>query len=141
MGAFWSAGSLPPWAWVALGAALAAPLVAVGRRLPERTERVGWAVGVVVAALIYVGFTLARSAPALAVAFEAGGVAVFGAIAGLGLRDRRWLAVAWLLHPLWDGLHHPGGFAYGPEWYVWACLAFDVVVGVSLLANGTRGRA
>ena len=132
---------LPPLAWVLLGAALAVPFVALGRRLPGRLERAVWAVGLFVAASVYVAFALARSAPAVAIAFEVGGVALFTALAGLGPRDRRWLGAAWLLHPVWDGLHHPGGFAHGPEWYVWACLSFDTVAGLALLANGTRGRA
>ncbi len=132
---------LPPLAWITLGVVLAVPLVVIGRKLPDRVERVGWIVGLFVAASVYVAFALARSAPPLAVAFEVGGVVLFTGLAGLGLRDRRWLGAAWLLHPVWDWMHHPGGFAYGPEWYAWACLAFDVVVGLSLLANGTRGRA
>ena len=127
--------SPPPLAWIAVGALLAVPFVVVGRRLPDRTERVGWVVGMAVAAGAYVAFALARSAPTLAVAFEAGGVVVSGAVAGLGLRDRRWLAAAWLLHPVWDGLHAPGGFALAPEEYVWLCLGFDVAVGLSLLRH------
>ena len=126
--------SLPPPAWVALGVLLAAPLAVVGRRLPDRAERVGWIMGLFVVASAYVAFALARSAPPLATGFEIGGVALFTGVAGLGLRDRRWLAAAWLLHPVWDGLHT--GFATAPGWYVWLCLGFDGVVGLSLL----RGR-
>lgn len=78
--------------------------------------------------------------PALDV--EVGGVVAYGALASLGLRwDRRWLAAGGLLHPAWDGLHHPSGFAYGPAWYAWLCLSFDVVVGVWLLVNATRRTA
>ncbi len=133
--------SLTPLAWLALGATLAALYILIGRRLDGRAEPMWWASGLVVAASIYVGFALARGAPPVATAFEVGGVVAYGGLAGLGLRDRRWLAAGWLLHPVWDGLHRPGGFALAPEWYVWACLSFDVVVGLWLVANVTRPRA
>ena len=120
--------------WFLLGAALATAYVAVGRRLGVREARAWWAGGLVVAAALYVAFAVARGAPPLAILFEAGGVVVYGAFAWRGLRgDLRWAAAGWLLHPLWDyALHRPGGFALAPEWYVWLCLSFDVVVGLAL---------
>ena len=97
----------------------------------------GWAVGLIAtAALIYVGFAVARGAPPLAVAFEAGGAArVRGRSAPGGCRgDRRWLAAGWLLHPAWDLLHVPGRVSrWRRRAYVWLCLGFDVVVGLALL--------
>ena len=121
-------------AWVAAGALAAGALVWSGRRLPETVERRGWALGLVAAALVYLALALARDAPLLATAFEAGGVAVFGVLAALGAaRGRRWLAAGWLLHAAWDGLHLPGHLAFAPEEYAWLCLAFDVVAGLALL--------
>ncbi len=124
--------------WVLLGVALAIPYVGVGRRLTGRRARVWWAGGLVVAALVYVAFAVARGAPPLALAFEAAGVVGYGMFAWLGLRGHAgWLAAGWLLHPLWDvGLHT--GFALAPAWYVWACLGFDVVVGVWLYLDAVR---
>ncbi|WP_420455003.1 hypothetical protein [Rubrivirga sp.] len=124
--------------WLALGAAGGALFVGVGRRRTGRAARVWWAGGLVVVTLAYVGFAVARSAPPLALAVEAVGVVAYGACAGLGLRGHRgWLAAGWLLHPLWDvGLH--AGVALAPAWYVWACLGFDAVVGVSLYASAVR---
>ena len=121
-------------AWVLTGALAAGALAWVGRQLAESVERSGWALGLMVAALVYLGLALARDAPLLATAFEAGGVAVFGVLAALGAaRGRRWLAAGWLLHPAWDGLHLPGHLAFAPEEYVWLCLSFDVVAGLALL--------
>ena len=133
--------------WIAFGVALSVPYVLVGRALAARAgrtaaraggaDRAWWWGGLVVAALAYVGFALARSAPPLAVLFEAGGVVAYGALGWLGVRgDLRWLAGAWLLHAVWDlGLHGPGGFALAPAWYVWACVGFDLVVGGVLLVT------
>lgn len=127
--------------WLLLGAVLAAAYLALGYRLGARAARAWWSGGLVLAAALYVGFAVARSAPALAVLFELGGVALYGALAWRGLRgDLRWTAAGWMLHVLWDvGLHGPGGVAFAPLWYVWACLSFDVVVGVVLGRRATRG--
>ncbi|MGB3542250.1 DUF6010 family protein [Rubrivirga sp.] len=124
----------PAVLWLGLGVVLAIPYILAGRRLGDGGTR-WWMLGLIVAALVYVGFAVARSAPPMAIAFEAGGVFLYGAIAANGLRgDVRWIGAAWLLHPVWDiGLHHPGGFAYAPTEYVLLCSTFDVVVGVYLL--------
>jgi hypothetical protein len=41
-----------------------------------------------------------------------------------------WLALGYLLHPLWDfGVHHIGpGWTFAPPPYVIACISFDWVV-------------
>ena len=119
--------------WLLLGALLAVPYVAVGRRRRGRAARAWWAGGLVGAALVYVAFALAAGEGVL---LELGGLALYGAMAAVGLRGHRgWFAAGWLLHPLWDlGLHLGGGVA--PEWYVWVCLAFDAVAGVWLWARG-----
>ena len=120
--------------YLLLGALLAVPYVAVGRRQRGRQARAWWAGGLVVAALIYVGFASASGAGPGALAVEVGGVVVYGLFAALGLRGYRgWLAAGWLLHPVWDLAVGAGGVA--PEWYVWACLAFDGIVGGYLLVR------
>lgn len=128
----------PVWLWLLLGVVLAVPYLRVGQRLRGRRGRVWWAGGLVIAALLYVAFALAAGASGGALAVEVGGVLLYGVPAALGLRGHRgWLAAGWLLHPLWDlGLHGAGGVA--PEWYVWACLSFDLVVGASLWRGVSR---
>ncbi len=125
-------------AWVVLGAGLAVPYLLVGLRQTGRAARVWWAAGLVAVALVYVALAAARGAPPLAVAFELGGVVVYGVFAWLGLRGSLgWLSAGWLLHSVWDvGLHT--GFALAPAWYVWACLGFDVVVGLTLYGRAVR---
>ena len=57
----------------------------------------------------------------------------------LGLRgwkgSAKWLALGWLLHPVWDfGVHHLGpGRSFAPLSYVFPCIAFDWVVAAYIL--------
>lgn len=94
-------------------------------------ERRVLAVGLVAAALIYVALAAGR-APVIWLGVELLGVAVFAAIALLGLRHSPWwLASGWAVHPAWDlGLHLylRGGPAFTPRWYTLACLSFDLAV-------------
>ena len=95
--------------WLLLGLILGAAFVAVARSRGRDETRVV-ALGLVVAATVYVGF----------------------AVAGAG--------AGWTLHAGWDvGLHLVGGgAAFAPEGYVVLCLAFDLVV-AGYVAFG-RGR-
>lgn len=89
------------------------------------------ALGLVVAAVVYVGFALWYGAAPHWLLLEGAGVAVYGAFAWLGLRQSvYWLAVGWALHVGWDvGLHLSGtGAAHAPEAYVWICVSFDLLV-------------
>ena len=95
-----------------------------------------WAVGLVVAAMIYVGFAIAAQASAHWLLIECLGLLVYGSLAILGLRRGvGWLAVGWLLHPLWDlALHFwQAGAEFTPGWYALACLSFDLLVGAKIL--------
>ena len=136
--------------YLVLGLVGAALYVAVGWRRPLGW----WAAGLAVAAGVYVAFALARGAWAEA-GVEVLGVLLYGGVAAIGGRRRaRWMVAAgWARHPLWDlGVHlqtsvlMPArgevvavGLGLGaPEWYVWACLSFDLVVGAVLLLGASR---
>ncbi len=91
-----------------------------------QAERASWALYLLLAALIYVGF--AWSAPRAWMHIELGGVVAYGSLAWLGYRyDRRLLALGWLLHAAWDAVVHSSGTPFVPEWYRWACLSFDLI--------------
>lgn len=119
------------WAfWFVFGLVVAAIFIVGARRLGLRGERRLLALGLVVAALVYVGFAVVWAGGAWIVV-ELGGVIIFAGLAVLGLnRSPMSLAVGWGLHPVWDaGLHLMGaGAAFAPAWYVVACLSFDLLV-------------
>ena len=118
--------------WVLLGVSGGAAFAWLSRQRPLAW----WATGLVVAAVVYVAFALARGDLGHAV-LEASGVALYGTVAWAGVRQRRagLVAAAWALHPAWDLGVHLGLGLPAPAWYVWACLSFDVVVGLALVAR------
>jgi hypothetical protein len=124
------------------GAVVALPLVLFARARSGE-DRI-YAQGLLVAALIYVGFVLAATAGLGALVIEFVGVAVFGAVAWLGLRRSvLWLAAGWAAHVGWDLLLHPlTASGYAPAWYVRACIGFDLVVAawIALRPDSETGR-
>ena len=126
--------------WLVLGIVLGAGFLVFARRQGVQGERRLLAVGLVVAALIYVGFAVAW-ADAVWMMIELGGVLVFTGLAVLGLkRSALSLAVGWALHPAWDvGLHLVGaGAAFAPAWYAVACISFDLLVAAYIIARFRR---
>ena len=127
-----------------LGAALALALVGLARRCPPWRERRIYAVGLVIAALVYVGFGAAGGAGAQWLALETLGLLLYGAAAWAGLRGRPWLlALGWAAHVGWDVLLHLGGAGseYTPHWYPWLCVSFDLVIAGAVLESSRRGAA
>ena len=120
-------------------------VVAVSRWAPSATRT--FAVGLVVAAVIYPLFAVFAGASGAWIGAELVGVLVFGGLALPALvtgRTRRTaaalVAVGWGLHPLWDVLLHIGavggfpdapGVAHVPSWYPPACATFDWVVALA----------
>ena len=125
---------------LALGYALALLYLRSRRSLSPHRQPVFWATGLVVATALYIVFALLADAPFPVLAREAGGTLLFITLAWVSTRKpvsrQRWLAAGWLLHPLWDlGAHH--GSAHAPDWYMWACLSFDLVVGIALATSAS----
>lgn len=118
---------------IVLGAALGSVLVLLAGQhgsAPARTL----ALGLLVAALIYLGFALA--APSLhRLPLEAAGVALFAALAWLGVRRSLWwLVLGWVAHVAWDvGLHLDRPQDVVGPWYPLLCVGFDLVVAGYLL--------
>ena len=115
--------------WVLIGAVLGASLVGTAR-WRRRTEIDLLALGLFIAALIYVVFAAADWRP-LWFLVEVAGLAIFGAFAVLARRNSSlWLTLGWGLHTLWDILLHGlvEGTEFVPRWYVWFCVGFDLVV-------------
>ncbi len=82
----------------------------------------------VVAAFIYLGFAFIWGST-FWLGVEALGVALYAMFIPLSTRyTLYWLALGWLLHPLWDlCLHLYGsGSHVVPHWYAIACVSFDL---------------
>jgi len=130
---------------LALGAvAAAAPIAWLHSKRPQARQRF-WAVALLVAALIYVGFAVVGAGagtiedPPHVLGYEGLGVMVYGALGALGMRRPKALAVGWALHVLWDlGHRHE---VWVPEWYVAACLSFDLVVAGALVWQARNSEA
>jgi hypothetical protein len=131
-------------AWIAAGAVAGGLSVwwnaMQADRLRERYPKYevqSWALFLVGAAVIYVGFAVFNGASARWTSVELAGVAAYGLVAWVGAS--RWpvlVGVGWLLHMLWDQVLHPGGSpGFVPSWYPALCLGFDVCVGAALIAR------
>ncbi len=127
--------------WILLGFIGAIAFLALIRVRPKH-ESLALAVGLVVAALIYVSFAASGDASQPWIAVEVAGIGIYGGLAALGLRySNWWLMLGWMVHPLWDiGLHLVGeGAAFTPAWYTTTCASFDLLV-AAYIAGVQLGR-
>lgn len=108
--------------------------VLAARRAGPRRELNTYAAGLVLAALIYLGFAAAGGAVLGWVALESGGLLLFSAAALLGIRGKVWaLALGWAAHSAWDLLlHGQAGAAFVPEWYPAVCAGFDLALALCI---------
>ena len=105
----------------------AAAALAFGKLAGMQPRLIG--LGLVIAAIIYVGFAAVGHPAWLGIEFI--GVLIYGVFTWLGLRKNLiWLAIGWALHMLWDvALHSTGtGASFTPGWYVAACIGFDLAI-------------
>ena len=112
-----------------LGVISCGVLIFLARRLSPKRELRLYAVSLIIAALIYVGFTAQGVAPAWLI-LELAGLIVFTLLAWLGLKfSALILALAWAAHAAWDVfLHKLLDVAFVPDWYPLVCVAFDLLL-------------
>ncbi|HKY28326.1 MAG TPA: DUF6010 family protein [Pyrinomonadaceae bacterium] len=112
-----------------IGVILAIGFILLARRSVNFTkEKRILAVGLVVAALIYVGFGVFSDSVAWKI-IELLGVLVYALFAWLGLKKSGWfLAVGWALHVVWDAGLHGASTPFVPHWYIAGCIGFDLLV-------------
>ena len=106
----------------------------VGAR-PKRAREL-YVLGLIVTAMIYVVMAFLGGASNTAIIIESAGVLLFGIFVLLSVTHHAWwLGVGWLLHPVWDVVFHKpfDAWTHAPEWYVFACISFDLMVGVAVL--------
>jgi len=111
------------------GASSCAAFVLLARRLAPRNECRLYALGLVVAALVYVGFAARGVSPGWLI-LELSGAAAFTLFAFAGLKGPHWiLAGGWATHSAWDVLLHKlSETTFVPGWYPVACAAFDILL-------------
>jgi hypothetical protein len=115
------------------GAVLGALFVVAASRYGGAGELRILGLGLVVAALIYLGLAL-PTADGRWLVLETAGVAIFGAVAWIGLVKPGWLAVGWMAHVIWDvGLHLDRAQPVVGPWYPLGCVGFDLIVAGFLL--------
>ncbi len=91
-----------------------------------RAEAGQWALYLLLAALIYVGFAWRATPPWPRTEWL--GVLGFSALAAGGFfLSSKLLALGWLVHSLWDTVVHGQHTPFVPGWYRWACLSFDIL--------------
>ncbi|MCM2257625.1 MAG: hypothetical protein NDJ94_18475 [Vicinamibacteria bacterium] len=100
---------------------------------PRRWRLTLASVGLVVAALMYVGFALAEGYGQV---LHIVGGAPFVVAAVLARRRPFLLGGAWIAHAIWDGvaMSHGGLF---PAWYPFWCGSLDVVFGLYLMVRAS----
>jgi hypothetical protein len=115
---------------VVLGALLGGGLALVASRHPARSRRQPLAIGLGIAALIYVVFAVVGGGGARWLGIELAGLLGFAALAWMGIRSTAlWLALGWTVHVAWDiGLHPEGAAPFVPSWYPLLCVGFDLIV-------------
>lgn len=114
---------------VVIGTFLATGFILLVKRSRSYTkEKLPLAIGLVIAALIYVGFAFNNDSLRW-ILIELAGVPIYAVFAWLGLKKSGWfLAAGWALHPLWDAGLHDYATQFVPHWYIGGCIGFDLLV-------------
>jgi hypothetical protein len=114
---------------IVVGIFLAAGFVVLVRLTGSYSKELpNLAIGLVVTALIYVGFGL-YSGSVSWMFTEVLGVPIYAVLAWSGLRRSGWfLAIGWALHPVWDAGLHGYATPFVPHWYIGGCVGFDLMV-------------
>ena len=109
--------------------------ISIVRKLALKREMTQYAIGLVVAALIYVVFAVAGGAPLSWLLLESGGVVLFSLVALIGVRISTWaLIIGWVAHTVWDVLLHKVlSVGFVPEWYPVGCLGFDLLLAAYII--------
>lgn len=126
--------------WMLIGVISAIAFLAFIQLKPAQESQV-LAIGLIVAALIYVGFASVGNSRPEWIAIELAGVGLYGLLAVVGLYySHWWLMLGWMAHPVWDiGLHWFGqGTIVAPSWYAIACTGFDGLIAAYIASRLLR---
>lgn len=114
---------------LAIGIILAELTILIIQALSPAIHQKFYAIALITAALIYVGFSSLSKNTAW-IFTELLGVIIFSIIAFAGIKFSSWfLAMGWLIHPAWDLLidnHNLTKFV--PQWYPIVCIGYDILM-------------
>jgi hypothetical protein len=116
---------------IVIGIILAIAFILLAQRNKSyRGEKFSYALGLAIAAAIYVGFgVFSNSTDWILTEFV--GLLIYVPFAILGVRFSGWfLSFGWLLHVGWDILLHGSHLDFVPSWYPMVCLGFDILLAV-----------
>jgi hypothetical protein len=116
---------------IIIGILLAIGFVFYAKRSKNyRAEKISYAIGLGVAAVIYVVFGFFSSSNGW-ILTEFVGLLIYLPFAVLGVRFSGWfLCLGWLLHVAWDLALHNRSLDFVPSFYPAVCLGFDILVAV-----------
>lgn len=124
---------------VAFGLVASAITVAVALLLPSAARIPLLGVSLGVAAGVYPGFAYGGTSVRER-GIQWAVTAAFALVATAGIAfSAWWIAIGWVLHAVWDGVHHAGRRgAWVPAHYPMFCLTYDLVLAVyaGFLAGG-----
>ena len=123
-----------------IGTLLSLALVGLARRYPPKEERYLYAIGLVIAAVIYFVFGVVGGTNSTWLGIEALGVLLYSVAAWAGLRRPWLLAIGWAAHVAWDLALHLScvGSEFTPNWYPWFCAPVDLIVAIAVLLSIKR---
>ena len=114
---------------IILGILLAAISVFLTAKIFPNKDHAYWRIGLIIAALIYVGFAIFGQAWEH-LPMEIGGLLIYSLFAFLSKKYALyWLSLGWIFHIGWDlflPVHSHATFI--PGWYPGICLGFDIVI-------------
>lgn len=112
---------------IIIGFLVAILSILVVKKIFPKKDHAFWRVGLVIAALIYVGFALIGQS-FTHIPMEIGGVLLYGSLAWLSKKyTLHWLMLGWGLHIGWDVLLHTAT-PYVPISYAPLCIGFDIAI-------------
>lgn len=126
---------------LAIGIILALiPLLLVKKFFPDK-QVVFWQFGLIIAALIYVGFVLINGRDIQNLPLEIGGLALYSLLVFLSYKySLYFLSLGWAMHIGWDFLLHSYTTTpYVPLHYIEACIGFDIVISAYIFWLAKKG--
>lgn len=119
---------------IVIGLIIALTCIFIVQRIYPKKDHAFWRIGLIMAALVYVGFALFGGYTNY-LPLELGGVVLYGLFAFLSKKHTLyWLALGWGLHIAWDVFLHGGASTpFVPHWYPGLCIGFDIAIALYLI--------